>query len=305
MESDSTLGFRGRVGLDAYRDAIGAVLVDHTVESDRPDSFRGRLAVEEIGGMVLVDTSITAMRAVHSPAQVPGDGSVFVMTVTMADGTLAHRKGEEVIRPGRLTVVPSEEGFDVRYRGPAQIQYLVLPGDVVRTRYPHLDGPIRSTSLTEAGAELVAHLGAVRAELARSDLGARARAALAGLVDPVVDGLVAEIEGAGPGGRLAAVRLAAERFIDRHLGDPALRPGGVAAAIQVPLSTLQRAFRAGDVTVSSHIRSRRLERAAHRLATEPVAVARVAAEVGYGSVAQFAAHFHEHHGVRPVAGGPA
>lgn len=259
MESDSTLGFRGRAGLDAFREAIGQSLVDQTVETDRPDSFRARLAAEEAGGIGLVDTSITAVRAVRSLARAPGDGSVFLLTAVAADGTIAHRKGEEAIRPGRLVVVPSEEEFDVRYRGTARIRFLVLPGDVVRTRFPQLDGPIRSVALTEVGAELSGHLGSVRAELARSGLGARARAALAGVLDPVVDGLVAEIGASGPEERLAAVRLAAERCIERHLGDPALGAAAIADAIGVVTATLHRAFRAGGDTVGSYIQARRLE----------------------------------------------
>jgi AraC-like DNA-binding protein len=303
MESDSTLGFKGRAGLDDFRDAVGETLVDQSVESERPDAFWARLTAEEVGGITLVDTTITAVRSVRTVARSPGDGSVFLLSARTADGVIAHRRGEEEIRPGRLVVVPSEEEFDVRYRGTTRVQFLVLPSEVVERRFPRLDGPVRSVGLSEVGAALVGHLDAVREQLARNGLSAASRAALSGVLDPVVDGLVGEtgaVGGPGVGARLATVRLAAERFIDRHLGDPGLGAGAVAGAIDVPLRTLQRAFRADGDTVGSHIRIRRLERAAQRLAAEPVAVARIAAELGYASVAQFAAQFHERYGVGPA-----
>ncbi len=304
MESDSVLGFRGRSGLDAFRDTLGESLVDQTVESEQPDAFRAGLAAEEVGGVALVDVAVTPVRAVRSLARSPGDGSIFLLTATAADGVIEHRRGQEEIRPGRLVVVPSAEEFDVSYRGSARVQFLVLPSEVAQRRFADLDGPIRSVPLSETGAALAGHLRSVREELGRGDLSATSREALAGVLDPVVDGLVAEVDtgtrAAGARRRLAAVRLAAERFIDRNLGDRQLGAGAVAAAIDVPVDTLHRAFRAGGDTVGRHIRLRRLERAAAQLATGSVTVSRVATEVGFDSVHRFAAEFHEHVGSGPA-----
>jgi AraC-like DNA-binding protein len=297
MTSGPSRHFSGVSGLDAFHEAVGATLVAQSVRTDRPEAFRARLQVEEIGGIGLVDATVSPLRSHRSVSAAPGDGSVFLLTASAADGMIEHRRGSEPIRPGRLVVVPAGEAFDVRYRTRARVQFVVIPAPTVVRRFSALDGPIRSVGLSVLGTALLAQVGTLRRALAA--VPERDRGALQRVVDPVLDELVAEVvdRAAGPSGPVA-VRLAAERFVDRRLGDPRLSAGYVAGGIGVSVRTLHRAFEQPD-TLARHIRARRLDRAAERLRREEVTVSEVAADLGFGSASRFAALFRERFGAPP------
>ncbi len=301
MTPGTPRGFTGVSGLAAFHDAVGDTLVAQTVLTDRPDAFRARLRAEHIGGTGLVDAVVSPLRAQRSVASAPGDGSVFLLTAAVGDGTIEHRRGSEAIRPGRLVVVPAAEAFDVRYRTSARVQFVVLPAPTVERRFTHLDGPIRSIDLTELGVVLVDHVRALQAAVA--GLPAEGRAALRRVLDPTLEELVADVSAGAPAAAAdapVAVRLAAERFVDRHLGDPGLGAAMVAAGVGVSVRTLHRSFGEPD-TLGQHIRARRLDRAAERLRSGSGTVAEIAADVGFGSPSRFAAQFRERFGATPRA----
>jgi AraC-like DNA-binding protein len=88
-------------------------------------------------------------------------------------------------------------------------------------------------------------------------------------------------------------------FINRHLADPDLTPGVVAAAHHISLRHLHRLFGDQGMTVAGWIRERRLERCRHDLAAlaEPVHV--VAARWGFTDAAHFSRLFRSTYGMSP------
>jgi AraC-like DNA-binding protein len=91
-------------------------------------------------------------------------------------------------------------------------------------------------------------------------------------------------------------------YIERHLGEPDLAPGTVAAANFISLRHLHRMFEGENTTVSAWIRRRRLELCRDDLA-DPVkaalTVSAVAARWGLTDPAHFSRVFHQAYGVPP------
>lgn len=300
MEPTATRRFVGARGLRAFHDAISTTLVDQRLEPASADRFAAQLDAVEVGGVGLVDSRVSPLRARRESAG-DAEGSIFLLTATTADGEIEHRRGAEVVRPDRVVVIPGGELFEVRYRFAAHVSFVVIPERIARRRFADLDGPIRSRTLAPTGRALVAQLAAIK----RSTRALRATAiggdgVLDRLATIVLDALADELRPSGSGGP-TATRTAAERLIESHLRDPRLGVGMLAARLGVSRRTLHRAFEGGDSGVAGRIRDRRLDEAAKRLAEVPATpIGDVAAEFGFGSASAFAALFRERFGRSPA-----
>ncbi|MFG2622522.1 helix-turn-helix domain-containing protein [Streptomyces sp. NPDC048507] len=96
--------------------------------------------------------------------------------------------------------------------------------------------------------------------------------------------------------------LAVKAFIRRHLEDPELTPGRIAAAHHISRSHLYRLFGAEELTIGAYIRDQRLESARHDL-TDPalcgVPIHAVAARWGFPRPADFTRAFRTRYGIAP------
>lgn len=94
----------------------------------------------------------------------------------------------------------------------------------------------------------------------------------------------------------------AKEHIEECLGDLALRPDEVAAAINVSTRTLNRLFEAGGISVSSWIRRRRLERCRETLADPragQLTISSIGSQWGMCDAAHFSRTFKTAYGVTP------
>jgi len=93
-----------------------------------------------------------------------------------------------------------------------------------------------------------------------------------------------------------------QAFIQRHLNDPDLTPGAIAAAHSISRSYLHRLFQGQGATVTAWIREQRLERARNDLshpALRTVPIHAIATRWGFTSAANFTRAFHTAYGVPP------
>jgi AraC-like DNA-binding protein len=96
--------------------------------------------------------------------------------------------------------------------------------------------------------------------------------------------------------------LRIEGFIGRHLHDPSLSPGTIAAAHHISVGHLHRLFSARETTVAAWIRDQRLERARRDLADPAmrhVPVHRIAARWGFKDHPTFTRAFRAAYGAPP------
>ena len=102
--------------------------------------------------------------------------------------------------------------------------------------------------------------------------------------------------------RQAALLPRITAFIQRHLDDPDLSPGAIAAAHHISVSYLHRLFQEQEVTVAAWIRRRRLDRAARDLADtglRDLSIHRVAVRWGFTDHATFTRAFSAAYDVPP------
>jgi AraC-like DNA-binding protein len=106
-----------------------------------------------------------------------------------------------------------------------------------------------------------------------------------------------------PEARRHALLTTVQAFIQRHLGDPRLSPGMIAAAHHISLRSLHQLFHDEGLTVAGWIRRRRLECCRRDLsdpALAPRPVAAIAARWGFSSPGDFSRTFRAVHGLPPA-----
>lgn len=277
--------FVGHRGLRSFRDEVTASLVPQEIVADRGRDFAARVSMADVGSMKVLDTTVSPLRARRRGDADSQDSSVFILYAVSGAGELAHRRGVEPIVAGTTLVIPASEGFDVLYARDSRLIFVAVPGDLVRTTYARLQGPIRSVSQGPVGRAVTSSLAHIPDE---------EDAASPAAVRTVVE-LIASVSSAHS---MPTLRARAERLIEENLGDLRLGVGFLSARLGVSARTLERAFNGEGV--ASAIRQRRLEVAAGRLRAHPSAsVSSIAADLGFGSASRFSAHFRERYAVSP------
>ena len=229
-------------------------------------------------------------RTAHCVRTVP-KASLFVSLVLQSDAFFYHAGGCARVGPGDLIVYDTREPYLFGFPGPMRQILFDVPlaalGDAP-ARAPRL--PVRHAGDSAAGR---LHGGALR-EISRHLLQAPDAAALAACRDrllAVVAPLVDAARGDRPerlGTSAAAHQLAAEAFIERHLGDPALDAAMIAAACGLSPRHVGRLFAAHGMTLMQFVMERRLQAAHARLLADPrLAVAQVAWRCGFASASHF------------------
>lgn len=105
-----------------------------------------------------------------------------------------------------------------------------------------------------------------------------------------------------PDSRRHALFLRIGAFVQRHLHDPQMSPGSIAAAHHISVRYLHRIFNDHDTTVSAWIRRQRLERARRDLADPAmgfVPIHRIAARWGFTDHASFTRAFRAAYDLPP------
>ncbi|MEU8386459.1 helix-turn-helix domain-containing protein [Streptosporangium sp. NPDC048865] len=93
-----------------------------------------------------------------------------------------------------------------------------------------------------------------------------------------------------------------DAFVERHLGDPALTPDGIAAAHGISTRHLYTLFREEGRTVAAWIRERRLERCRRDLADPSLrdrSIHAIAARWGFTDKAHFSRAFRARYDMTP------
>src|SRR5262249_48305448 len=118
--------------------------------------------------------------------------------------------------------------------------------------------------------------------------------------------LIAIARGAAAGEHQTAIKAAklteAKRYSDRHLADPELSPGRVAAALGISVRALHLLFEPSGTSFARHVMRRRLEECRAAWAS-PLGARRSVAEIAYGwgfnSLPTFYRAFQREFGMTP------
>ncbi|MFH8753713.1 helix-turn-helix domain-containing protein [Streptomyces rimosus] len=310
-EAAGVAGSAGTPGPDGSGEVADAVSrwLAPVVETTRRDGpATGYVMLHHFGYVRLVACEIGVplclTRDRRSLARDAGDA---VAVLVPLDGTvrLAQDGRGACVESGQLALVDLRRAFSVEQPGRSRVLFFRLPVHALR---------VPAVSLRSVTARVLVPAGGVAALLAPFLLRLDASAArmpaavgerMGGIVTEMVAALVDELtEDADTPAQTARHRLVDEvrRYIDRHLGDPALSAERIAEAHLVSVRYLHRLFEAEGITVGRLIQRRRVERCARELSRRgrvSPSLSVVAVRWGFRSAAHFSRAFKAAYGHAP------
>ena len=302
-ESVSTLVARN---ISDFRAAVSESFVPLQVSSGGPDHFRGIIRGASVDEVHVTEVRATSHVVERTPELISrGDRSYFKVSLMLAGtGLLIQDDREAVLQPGDLAVYDTDRPYSLVFDDDFRTMVVMFP-----------------KHLTTLPADMIGQLTAVRIS---------GQEGLGGMVVPYLTQLAGNLdELAGTtGARLAHSaldlvttvftrelgldRVAADphralmqrirSHIDRHLASTDLGPATIAAAHYISTRHLHGLFQEQGVTVSTWIRTRRLEQCRRDLLDPMLAdrpVAAIAARWGFVDAAHFSRAFKSAFGISP------
>lgn len=292
--------------LDEYAHLVRHSVMPLAVRSKHRQRFAGQLRVAGRGQMFCFEVTAPEHSIERTPELIDegtGNGFYKLSLMLAGEGMVMQDSREAVLREGDLAIYDTSRPYSLLSSEGARTAIVMFPREFV--------------SLSP---EAVAQLTAVRLDRSRG---------LAASVSPFMSRLMAQLDQfARPSGSrlphnivdLLGTMLSSEldlrqestptssmlrrimHHIEENLGDPDLGLNSIAAAHFISARYLQVLFQRNDLTVSSWVRERRLERCRRDLedpALQHETVAALAARWGFTEPTHFSRAFKRQFGVSP------
>jgi AraC-like DNA-binding protein len=291
----------------AWEAVISQLYASLDMQLRRPPEFEGTITQCLLDGLdlthVIADYEIASRRRHHIARDV--NQSCVFLFVKKGPLTIEQFGREALLDSSSCSLVDLASPYVLKHATLTDTFFLKAPEVVLRSRFRDIHShcavarPI-GPGMGRIAADMIASL----VENA-SDVGDQEAAHLA---TQILDILAIAFEAApadmpeGPSLARAAVRKRALAYIDRWIGDPALDPARVAAAIGVSTRYLHKVFESSEKSVSAHIRAMRLERARQDLSDQRLhqqSIAEIASRNGFLNQSFFATSFKKEFGMSP------
>ena len=288
-------------GPDRWQRMLSDTHLPWTVAAPDP-GFTAWIRRSWIDDLALVDCACDPCSGTRQRRQLADtDGEFVVILITRAGReTVTQGDAEAELRPGDAVAWVSTEPARFAVWEPLHKRSLLVPRaalDEVGARAwvnagAVLDGTAPATRLLTGYLDA---LGESLAELSPTAVTAARNATL----ELVVGALHADVDTGSSSTVRPALRAAMDRYIDRHLLDPAIGAAAIAHAHRVSVRTVHRVFNADGQTVSEVVRVRRLARARDELADGTAPVSTIATRWGFADSSHFSRSFKAHYGDSP------
>ena len=304
--SDGFIGDAPVLDLNGFRSAVSASFVPLRVSTEDPDSFRGRLRQVEVAGVTftavdagahVVERTVELLRI--SPRK------YFRVSLQMEGSARLEQGGREIsLEQSDIAIYDTTEPYMLRFSGPFRQLVIQMPHErfeippemvgrmtAVRLRGTDGLGKVVSPFLTSLGTDLPNLNGPAGVRLAQNALD------LLGLL--LANQLDTAKAAADPHWDLVQKIRA---HIDEHLGDISLGPATIADANYISTRHLHNVFQRQGTTVSTYVRSRRLEKCYQDLANPlqvDVPIAVIGSRWGFTDAAHFSRIFKTTYGQSP------
>lgn len=292
--------------LEQFREAVNSSFVPLEVTSESPDTFRGFIARASVHGISFTDVRATAQVVQRTLQLIENDPKAFFKISLQLEGHGIHRQhGREVdLQPGDLVIYDTTHPYELEFTDRFRVIVVMLPHDRLKIPAARVQD-ITATRL--AGTEglgrvvspFLATLGTNLDEL-RGPAGVRLAQNALHLLDTLFSYEFDLAKLAADPRRALMERIRDD--IDRRLGDPDLTPKSIAENAFISVRHLHSLFSDEGETVSSYVRSRRLERTYLDL-TDPqhaaLPVAAIGERWGFHSPTHFSRTFKLVYGESP------
>lgn len=292
--------------ISEFRAAVNDSFVPLQVTSSHPDRFRGAIRGAEVD-----DVHVTAVHATdHVVERTPeliarSDRAYFKVSLMLAGtGMLIQDDREAVLSPGDLAVYDTNRPYSLVFDEEFRTLVIMFPRTLI-TLPPDMVGQLTavrisgSTGLGSVVAPYLRQLGANLDQLSGAT-GARLVHSALDLVTTVFANELGLDGTSGDPHRALMQRI--RDHIDRNLASTDLGPASIAAAHYISTRHLHGLFQEQGTTVSTWIRTRRLEQCRRDL-IDPVfadrPVAAIAARWGFVDGAHFSRAFKAAYAISP------
>jgi AraC-like DNA-binding protein len=289
-----------------FRAAVNDSFVPLQVSSDHPDRFRGMIRGAGIDEVHLSDVRATDHVVERTPELIArGDRPYFKVSLMLAGRGLLIQDGREaVLSPGDLAVYDTSRPYSLVFDDDFRTMVVMFPRHLI-TLPPDVVGQLTAVRISGSeglGAVVTPYLTQLAANLDQLSGSTGTRLAHSAL-DLVATVFTRELglDGATADPHRALMQRIRE-YIDRNLASTDLGPASIAAAHYISTRHLHGLFQEQGTTVSTWIRTRRLEQCRRDLIDPVLAdrpVAAIAARWGFVDAAHFSRAFKSAFGVSP------
>lgn len=292
----------------AYRHAVSHAVVALDVHAERDEGFRGAIDAAVAGDIHVFGIEADGHSVHRTPgliARAPQQYFKFSL-IERGTGLIVQDGRQTSLSAGDMAIYDTDRPYSLLFDDTMRMSVVMFP-KVMLDIPSEMIGRLTATRLDGDGGVGIM-IAPYLASLARGahELDAHlARRMLRTAVDMVGTLLEANLGAAATStGVHGAVMRRVLDHIDEHLSDSELSPGQIAAAHYISVRHLHALFNEQGTTVSTVIRTRRLERSydalvdpqqAHRSITD------VALANGFVDAAHFSRTFRAHFGVPPSA----
>jgi AraC-like DNA-binding protein len=292
--------------ISEFRAAVNDSFVPLQVSSAHPDRFRGMIRGAGVDEVHVTDVRATDHVVERTPELIArGDRPYFKVSLMLAgSGLLIQDNREAVLSPGDLAVYDTSRPYSLVFDEEFRTMVVMFPRHLI-TLPPDMVGQLTAVRISGSeglGSVVAPYLTQLAANLDQlsGTTGARLAHSALDLVSTVFTRELGLDEGAGDPHRALMQRI--RGHIDRNLASTDLGPASIAAAHFISTRHLHGLFQEQGTTVSTWIRTRRLEQCRRDL-IDPVfadrPVAAIAARWGFVDAAHFSRAFKAAFDVSP------
>ncbi len=272
-----------------------------------PARFDGELRRESLGSLTLLDVRSSAVRIRHTQAHVRRASAPSYLLLAPLSGDIqicvAHNR-TELVRRGELCLIDHAQPYEIEHGDNMRTLCIDIPRehlqDALRNSFDAVGHPLRAAS--GAARVLATTLRAIATELTPAVHAASFTpefgSGLLGFIAAAYSNRAERATHAATASRYAAILAR----IEAHLDDPELSPGTIAREFGFSTRRLRAVLAADELSFSSYVRQRRLERCAERLRQPAWArhsILSIALSAGFNNATHFGHAFRKRFGVTP------
>lgn len=309
MTATTTQEGRGEHGFEAWEDQICHTFVPLRARcADDVTGFSGEVDSAMLGSVMLAEVSASHALVERTPRLIRSDDPELYKFGLQVSGTslIEQDDRQASLRPGDLAIYDTSRPYRITFSDDFRMTVAMFPRALVRLPAQQMAA---MTAVRLAGDN---GLGALIAPLMKgigAELNASRPVIATHLGDAVVDLVTAafaqQLDRPLDPDSPASYRTLVTRvrtFVDERLPDPALTSKAVADAHFVSVRYLQKVFATEGMSVSTLIRTRRLERCRRDLVDrtcEHLSIAQIGCRWGFPDAAHFSRLFRATYGLSP------
>ncbi|MEP6843665.1 MAG: helix-turn-helix domain-containing protein [Pseudolysinimonas sp.] len=294
------------VGFSDFQAAASTQFVPLKVSTDAPGRFHGSMRSTRVDDIHAVDIAATPHVVERTPEMIARGGQDrYKLTLQLSGSGMLIQDGREaVLQTGDIAVYDTNRPYSLIFDDPCRILVFMFPRKLLELP---VDAVGQVTAVRFPGDEGVgAVVGPLLARTAHP-LGSLSASAATRLTYGALDFVTTLLANAldlrqDPLDPRSALVRQIHAYVLDHLGSPNLGPGQIAAAHYISTRHLHDLFHLQGTTVSSWIRTQRLERCRRDLTDSLLAarsVGAIAARWGFTDAAHFSRIFKATFGVSP------